>query len=200
MKKIVIVSENNIIKDSVEKYFCNEIIKISSQQELNNYCAEVKKIDILIVDIENIQITKYNKIIQNIINLSPKTLNHVRFSIVKPFSIATLFDAIRTLENEKSFFRIINNNFIYNEYESYIYDITLEKEQTLTSKENQIIKFLLLQNGFKCRKEDLFQSVWSEVFVEPSVIETYIYKLKTKTFDLLKYEGGFVMVYVNEIR
>lgn len=153
-------------------------------------CDEKSSPDIAIID-ENIK--TYNKIRADYPNIPLVFLNSLKADFTenglniflkKPFSLARLFDILRSANNKLS--ASTEGNILFGGYklcpmEKIIENIGTEDKIKLTEKEIDIIKYLHKHCGKYVSKTELQKNVWKySDEVSTHTVETHIYRLRRK--------------------
>lgn len=176
-KKFYIASKNNILRNALSD---------NTDYDFTDYHSVdfIEKADILIIDYKaRIDISSLYKA-NIIINLTKEQLLKREIAISKPFYLQNLINIINRNAEDSNLFCAIDNNWIYHERARALLSET--NVITLTSKENDLFKAILLSDKFTTDKETLQQTVWGHHRgTESTTIETHIYKLKQKLPDRL---------------
>jgi len=171
-KKFFIASQNNIIRNALSDNTNYDFIDYHSVDF-------IEKADILIIDSKTgINIPSLYKV-NIVINLTEEQILKREIAITKPLFLQSLINLINKNAEDPSLFCAINKNWIYHERARAL--LSENNEITLTNKESDLFKAILISNNFTTDKETLQQTVWGHHRdTESTTIETHIYKLKQK--------------------
>jgi hypothetical protein len=142
------------------------------------------KVDILIIDGDlNYKLESLFRA-NVIVNLTTNKISDHEIRLNKPIFLQDLINIISKNAADESIFCSINNDWIYHERSSVL--LSDHQEISLTSKENELFKALLLSEDSSLNKDALKKTVWNHhQDTESTTIETHIYKLKQKLPDAM---------------
>ena len=176
-KNIIILSKNDYLYSSLSQlnFLPHALIHIDSKELFQQY----KKSDITIIDLWSgdaefiIPFSKY------VISFHPYSQAHSNLLFKKPIIIEELINEIhKCLLNDK-LFAVINDDIIYDEVNARISNV--RNVVKLSTKENILIKELLLAENFYLSREFILGSIWKySSKSETNTIESHIHKLRSK--------------------
>lgn len=174
LKNIVLITDNIILKEALDDNYPNKIIYLDDKDKLSS----LKKIDILITD-QKIDLSSYFYKINFIFNLGDKDNFKGIKNHPKPWKLEKIIDNIINFENDKNFFDLIFENYIYTKKHSQIKSPT--NDYQLTNIENEIIAKLVISENYELTyKEVLVGILGYHQDSDTNTLNTHLYRLKNK--------------------
>jgi two-component SAPR family response regulator len=174
-RNYLIISDNDILltalRDNTDYIFSSNLV-----QNLKG------KVDILLVDLDsNYDIGSLFRA-NVIVNLTKNKVSARELRVSKPIFLQDLINIISKNAADKNVFCSLGSDWIYHERSSVL--LSQHQEISLTSKENELFKALLMSKNRSASKSSLKKTVWNHhQDTESTTIETHIYKLKQKLPD-----------------
>lgn len=120
-------------------------------------------------------------------------LKYIRI-LQKPFRMKSLLDLIYDIGFSSNQKIKLMENLLFYPVNKIICNIKNEEKVTLTEKENQLLKFFILNKNIEISKGDILKEIWG---IKPSInthtLETHLYRLKKK-INRLKIDLSFSFV------
>ena len=180
---LVLFANNDIIRDTLlnNYQFPTELKLI--KRDWGKFLDSSDKIDLLIIsDIELRKLVIPEHKIRVIVNVLDTKISDKEIKMKKPIIFIELLTIIRSVIESSKIFISLKNNWIYNEADSMILNASTVIK--LTTKENEIIRYLVNCRDNTTLKTKIFDDIWCyNANSESSTLDTHLYTLKQKLPD-----------------
>ena len=205
MNKILIVEDDEKLRDELAIFLTNNGYEVTSLKEFNNTIADIlnEKSDLVLLDINLpkidgeyvckevrkvssvpiIIITSRDNEIDELLSINYGADHYV----TKPFNIQILLAKISSLLRRTSF----GNNIEKIDAKDFILNISKsliekdEKEIELTKNEFKILKYLVQKRNKIVSREEIMEYLWeSESFIDDNTLTVNITRLRNKLEEL----------------
>ena len=206
MKKILIVEDDEKLRNELEIFLNKNGYNASSLKEFNNTINDIlnQKTDLILLDINlpNIDgeyilkeirkvstvpviiITSRDNEIDELLSISYGADHY----ITKPFNIQILMARIVTLLKRASNTEVMQDKINCNQFILNISKNTLETDEKtieLTKNEFRILKYLVQNRGKIVSREEIMETLWEdESFIDDNTLTVNITRLRNKMEEL----------------
>ena len=206
MKKILIVEDDEKLRNELEIFLNKNGYNASSLKEFNNTINDIlnQKADLILLDINlpNIDgeyilkeirkvstvpviiITSRDNEIDELLSISYGADHY----ITKPFNIQILMARIVTLLKRASNTEVMQDKINCNQFILNISKNTLETDEKtieLTKNEFRILKYLVQNRGKIVSREEIMETLWEdESFIDDNTLTVNITRLRNKMEEL----------------
>ncbi len=206
MKKILIVEDDEKLRNELEIFLNKNGYNASSLKEFNNTINDIlnQKADLILLDINlpNIDgeyilkeirkvstvpviiITSRDNEIHELLSISYGADHY----ITKPFNIQILMARIVTLLKRASNTEVMQDKINCNQFILNISKNTLETDEKtieLTKNEFRILKYLVQNRGKIVSREEIMETLWEdESFIDDNTLTVNITRLRNKMEEL----------------
>lgn len=205
-KKVLVVDDERLVRESVRMAFEREgmeAVTASSGQEAL-LLLEKQNFDLIVLDVMMdvmdgiyvVKLIRQKKIYTPVLFLSGNQEEQSKILaismggddyITKPFSLALLTTKANALiRRNNEYTQPMTSEIVCGELTFSLNSYTLSKNDEiipLTSKETNLVKFLMENQNQVFTKEQLYENVWKQSIVDDNTIMVYIKKVRDKIED-----------------
>ena len=211
MFNILIHDNNKLLNRIFEEQFlkCGDFVTFTSEDKKKlSFFIKYNSIDILILEFnpsisslsfifeEFISSNRYGSIILLYNQEHEKFLPNLKYIRIlpKPFRMRNLLDLVYDIGFSNNQKIKLMENLLFYPVNKIICNIKNHEKVFLTEKENQLLRFFILNKNIEISKGDILKEIWGiKSSINTHTLETHLYRLKKK-INRLKIDLSFSFV------